>query len=90
MKNPNLVRTLYFSVIHDGRPKDKEAWYREMEGGGDGEEREGGVNKARDKTIMERKVIHIFVKSQLVGYQHLGSNLLTLHCTGIMFSVYEL
>ena len=41
MKNPNLVRTLYFSVIHNGRPKDKEAWYREMEGGGDGEEREG-------------------------------------------------
>ena len=33
MKNPNLVRTLYFSVIHDGRPKDKEAWYGEMEGG---------------------------------------------------------
>jgi hypothetical protein len=50
VKNPNLVRTLYFSVIHNGRPKDKEAWYREMEGGGDGEEREGKEKKIRLET----------------------------------------
>lgn len=47
MKNLNLVRILYFFVIYNGRFKDKEVWYREMEGGGDGEEREGKEKKIR-------------------------------------------